>query len=846
MSRSIRALSALVTIFAVILGGVSLSASHTAVAFAEDFATSPLLPTSVANTLTTNYAVPTGALFVSPTGSDANAGTQAAPFKTINVAISKVKSGGTLVVRGGVYREGAAGYATGGTNYVIRPTNITVQAYPGETPWMDGTVAVTSWTKVASDDYKVAWSTPSYCAGSYYTRNFASQTSTGPCSYSDAIGGSASLGDPQMVFVNGAEIKEVASAAQLTSTTFYYDWSAKEVHLGFDPAGKTVEVTKYPQALALYKPSNVAIKGIGIRRYASNQYGNATGGALLLNNGSKVTLDHVVLTQNAGMGLLSWNTNTLTVRSSWLSSNGFNGMNFAGSAQKLATTPSVRDDLVVEYTHVDANNADGYSMNCTYSCGASGFKGAGIVGANFRFNSFSNNGGKRASGVWCDLDCVGVNIYGNQVIGNAGNGIVYEVSDKGIIASNLIKDNGWNTVADWSYGIMMGSANTKIYNNELTNNKLGAHLYDDSRSPGSGTGLDSGRVGPNSVNVSMVNNVITGGAASTYTLVVTGGISTVAGNTTADQLMATLDHNSYAAPSSCRFVTWRSNSDKSALSFSTIEALRTSKNKELRGSLIAGTTAPAAATGAALPSDVASLLGKASGAVLPRGLISLGGPATPTATATPTTAATARDAFARTVAAGWGTADVGGAWTVESGDAMSVDGSSAVDTISTVVTSRSALLNSVAARDVSILTDFTLNKTPVGGHYYRQVLARVSGNSWYMLSARVESTGTLLVYVSKVSYGTETALFTKAISGFNYTAGEKVLMRFKVSGNGTASTLEGKVWRASQTEPTTPQVTATDTTASLQSTGAVGVKSYVGKGMTSLPLTIKAADFTAA
>ncbi|HNV11543.1 MAG TPA: hypothetical protein PKN27_09455, partial [Propionibacteriaceae bacterium] len=68
----------------------------------------------------------------------------------------------------------------------------------------------------------------------------------------------------------------------------------------------------------------------------------------------------------------------------------------------------------------------------------------------------------------------------------------------------------------------------------------------------------------------------------------------------------------------------------------------------------------------------------------------------------------------------------------------------------------------------------------------------------------------------------------------------------KVSGNGTASTLEGKVWRASQTEPTTPQVTATDTTASLQSTGAVGVKSYVGKGMTSLPLTIKAADFTAA
>ena len=72
--------------------------------------------------------------------------------------------------------------------------------------------------------------------------------------------------------------------------------------LGFDPAGKTVEVTKFPQALALFKASNVTIRDVGFRRYASNQYGGATSGALLLNAGKDVTLDGVVVTQSAGNG----------------------------------------------------------------------------------------------------------------------------------------------------------------------------------------------------------------------------------------------------------------------------------------------------------------------------------------------------------------------------------------------------------------------------------------------------------------------------------------------------------------------------------------------------------------
>ena len=70
----------------------------------------------------------------------------------------------------------------------------------------------------------------------------------------------------------------------------------------------------------------------------------------------------------------------------------------------------------------------------------------------------------------------------------------------------------------------------------------------------------------------------------------------------------------------------------------------------------------------------------------------------------------AGDAFGRTVAAGWGTADVGGAWTVNSSSTMSVDGSSAVARFPAAVSTRTAYLNSVSASDVSVLTDLTLNE----------------------------------------------------------------------------------------------------------------------------------------
>ncbi|WP_232550297.1 hypothetical protein, partial [Propioniciclava soli] len=136
---------------------------------------------------------------------------------------------------------------------------------------------------------------------------------------------------------------------------------------------------------------------------------------------------------------------------------------------------------------------------------------------------------------------------------------------------------------------------------------------------------------------------------------------------------------------------------------------------------------------------------------------------------------------------------------------------------------------------MSILTDLALDKAPVGGTYLYQVRARMVGDtSMYNLTVRLLPTGQLGLQVSRTVGGAETVLRSTTINGFNYVAGEKVNVRFDVTGSGT-TTLNGTVWRG-VTEPATPSITVTDSTAALQGPGAVGLRFYTGGGTTSLPL----------
>lgn len=73
-------------------------------------------------------------LYVSLSGNNANAGTQAAPFRTLTWAGVKAKPGDTVYVRGGVYNENVNIMSVG-----TAAAPILFRSYPGETAIYDGT-----------------------------------------------------------------------------------------------------------------------------------------------------------------------------------------------------------------------------------------------------------------------------------------------------------------------------------------------------------------------------------------------------------------------------------------------------------------------------------------------------------------------------------------------------------------------------------------------------------------------------------------------------------------------------------------------------------------------------------
>ncbi|MCU0874803.1 MAG: DUF1565 domain-containing protein, partial [Pirellulaceae bacterium] len=68
------------------------------------------MKTAILTLFATLLPAPLAALYaaefhVAPNGNDANPGTQAKPFATIQAGVNKLRPGGTLLIHGGVYRE---------------------------------------------------------------------------------------------------------------------------------------------------------------------------------------------------------------------------------------------------------------------------------------------------------------------------------------------------------------------------------------------------------------------------------------------------------------------------------------------------------------------------------------------------------------------------------------------------------------------------------------------------------------------------------------------------------------------------------------------------------------------
>jgi PKD repeat protein len=208
----------------------------------------------------------------------------------------------------------------------------------------------------------------------------------------------------------------------------------------------------------------------------------------------------------------------------------------------------------------------------------------------------------------------------------------------------------------------------------------------------------------------------------------------------------------------------------------------------------------------------------------------------------PATDTIVADDFNRTTTNGFGSAQVGGAWTVASTAAnYAVNGGLGRITTPAASQSRSATLASVSARDVEARVDLIIDKTPVGNGSYASVVLRKVGTTEYRLRVRLAATATYRE-IMRVVNGTETVLLSQTVAGgFRYTAGTPVHLRFRTVGNGT-TTLQGRIWFGTEAEPTSWQIQTTDSTAALQAPGGVGVHHYLSGSATNAPIVMSVDD----
>lgn len=95
--------------------------------------------------------------YLAPSGSDANPGTQAKPWKTFTASLPKLKPGDTLLARGGNYVEKPKLSCGGNCAQGSASSRITVRNYPGERPIIQGQLWIgypSFWT---IDGINVTW-----------------------------------------------------------------------------------------------------------------------------------------------------------------------------------------------------------------------------------------------------------------------------------------------------------------------------------------------------------------------------------------------------------------------------------------------------------------------------------------------------------------------------------------------------------------------------------------------------------------------------------------------------------------------------------------------------------------
>ncbi len=537
----------------------------------------------------TSYAIPAKALYVSPGSRAGGSGTLASPYTSLAHAVDRAPSGSTLVLRAGTYRESVV---------IASSKKLTIQSYPKEAVWLDGSSTVTGWKKSS-----VGWAVSGWNTGFDTSPTFTKGASDGSAEAIKFINPAYPLAAyPDQVWVDGVAQQQVASEGAVGAGAFFVDRVGKRLILGTDPSGKTVTASKLQTALAVKSVGSV-VRGLGVRNYGNSVYQM---GAITAQNDA-ITFENLVVQDNATIGMYAWGTG-VTFANITATGNGMMGGG-ANSADKFTLKNSV----------ISGNNVQNFNRMPV----SGGFKITRSRTVAFTDNDFQKN---TTVGLWLDESVYNGKVSGNRSIGNGATGIILEISDTFSVTNNVIASNG-------RYGLWIGNTgNVQVWNNTITGNSMAAlQLTQDKRRQTNvnSAGHDRRQPLPDMTvpwiikNVTVSNNVISGAGGGCLVCV-----EDQSKEFTAEQMKLTLNGNVYqraSANAPSLAVRWGQGA-ATAKSFATVAAFTKATGQERRSVLVEGTAVttagyqltPAALVQSALvvvavPSSIAGLLGLQAG-----------------------------------------------------------------------------------------------------------------------------------------------------------------------------------------------------------------------------------------
>lgn len=389
--------------------------------------------------------------YVAPNGNDGGSGNIDSPYSSLNKALSSVSSGGTIVMRGGVYR--------GQTNVGVSKT-VRIIAYPGEIPELRGSTALPSASSGGG------WNSE----GNYKWRSYTPRPVKDGSGIPFSSGMQNLAGDgvgryPDQVWIGDTSSKQVINKSELSDGKFWADRSNNRLYLTANDANKSnIESSRsssgssdVDRAIRITSP-NVRIEGIKITRYSNNA--NDYGVLLADIGSSNFVAKNVYITDSAYISVTVNQVDNVTAenvtvtRSNWM---GF--------------SPVQTDNFTLKNSKVSDMN---YASEFTADPQSGAIKASKTRHTRVIGSLIANN---KSHGLWYDDSNTDAEIINSAIVDNTASGVFWEISDGILVANSYFRSKGSREPFSAA-----GSSGIKLINNTMVGGANPIAVYTDGRS----------------------------------------------------------------------------------------------------------------------------------------------------------------------------------------------------------------------------------------------------------------------------------------------------------------------------------------------------------------------------